>query len=202
MIRTIFLDFGKVLALFDHDLAVTRLMAHCDLSPQQLYEILYETERFNALEGGQLDTAEYVRQVRTLAPLTCSDEIFFQHFADIFTPIDDMCALVPKLAKRHRLVLASNTNGIHADKFVVDFQPTFAHFQHLVFSHEAKTRKPLADFYTFCQQFAHCEPRECLFIDDRADNIAAAREHGWTAIQFQSLEQLLPELKLLRVYND
>jgi putative hydrolase of the HAD superfamily len=202
MIRTIFLDFGKVLAWFDHELAVKRLLAHCDLSAQQLHDLLYETERFNALEGGQLNAAEYLREVRNLATLTCSDEIFFQHFADIFTPIKEMCALVPKLAKRHRLVLASNTNAIHAGKFLIDYQATFAHFQHLVLSHEAKARKPLPDFYTYCQQFANCEPRECLFIDDRADNIAAACQHGWNSIQFRNLDQLLPELKRIGVYNE
>jgi len=201
MIQTIFFDFGKVLAWFDHELAVERLLAHSDLTAEQLHDALYETERFNALESGHLDKAEYLRQVHALAPLRCSDEVFFTAFADIFTPIEEMCALVPKLAKRHRLVLASNTNEIHAGKFLVDYQPTFAHFQKLVLSHEAKARKPEADFYTHCQQFAHCEPDECLFIDDREDNIEAAIEHGWNAIQFRSLERLLPELARLGIYN-
>jgi glucose-1-phosphatase len=202
MIRTIFFDFGKVLAWFDHELAVQRLLPHCELSPQQLYDVLYETERSNALEDGQLDAKEYLRQVRALVPLTCSDQVFFESVADIFTPIEEMCALVPKLAKRHRLVLASNTNEIHAGKFLLDYRPTLAHFQHLVLSHEAKARKPLPDFYTYCQRFAHCEPGECLFIDDRADNIEASREHGWNAIQFHDLKQLLPELTRLGIYND
>ncbi|HEV3145378.1 MAG TPA: HAD family phosphatase [Gemmataceae bacterium] len=202
MIRTIFFDFGKVLALFDHELAVTRLLAHCDLSPDELHDALYETERFHALESGLLDRAEYLRQVRTCAPLRCGDEVFFTTFADIFTPIEEMCALVPTLAKRYRLVLASNTNEIHAGKFLLDYQPTFAHFQHLVLSHEARARKPWPDFYAHCQLFAHCAPHECLFIDDRDDNVAAATEHGWNAISFQGLERLLPELKRLGVYND
>jgi len=202
VIRTIFLDFGKVLAWFDHELAVTRLLAHCDLSPQQLHNVLYEIERYNALEGGQIDAQEYLRQVRELVRFSCADELFFQHFADIFTPIDEMCSLVPKLARRHRLVLASNTNEIHSRKFLIDFERTLAHFQHLVLSHQAKAIKPQADFYTYCQQFAHCKPGECLFIDDRADNTAAAIEHGWNAIQFENVEQLLPALRRFAVYNE
>jgi len=201
MIQTIFFDFGKVLAWFDHELAVERLRAHSDLSAEQLHDALYETDRFNALESGRLDKSEYLRQVRAQALIRCSDEVFFEFFGDIFKPIEEMCALVPKLAKRHRLVLASNTNEIHAGKFLVDYQRTFAHFQKLVLSHEAKARKPQADFYTHCQQFAHCDPDECLFIDDRQDNVAAAIEHGWNAIQFQSLEDLLPRLARLGVYN-
>jgi putative hydrolase of the HAD superfamily len=202
MIRTIFLDFGKVLAWFDHELAVTRLLPHADSEEELLHRALYHSERFNALESGQIEPAEYIRQVRSEVPLRCSNEFFCEVFGDIFTPIGEMCALVPKLAQRYRLVLASNTNEIHARNFVPAYKATFDHFQKLVLSHEAKARKPDADFYWHCQQFALCEPGECLFVDDREDNIAAGARQGWQTIQFHGYAHLLRELARRDVYND
>jgi FMN phosphatase YigB (HAD superfamily) len=199
-IRTIFFDFGKVLAWFEHELAVTRLLPHADVPEERLHQALYESERFNALERGQIDSVEYIRQVRALVPLRCSDEFFRNVFGDIFTPIADMCALVPKLSQRYRLVLASNTNEIHAGTFLPAFRETFDHFPVLVLSHEAKARKPDAEFYKYCQRFALCAPSECLFIDDLENNIEAGSRHGWDTIRFHSYSKLLPELARRDVY--
>ncbi|MFL5342400.1 MAG: HAD-IA family hydrolase, partial [Gemmataceae bacterium] len=57
-------------------------------------------------------------------------------------------------------------------------------------------------FYEYCQQFAGCEPGRCLFIDDRADNIAAARRHGWRTVQYTDFDALVQELARLGVYNN
>jgi putative hydrolase of the HAD superfamily len=193
-IRTIFFDFGRVLALFDHDRTVTRLLPHADVSQEQLYQALYESDRFDALERGALESADYIRLVRSNAPMRCTDDYFRDVFGDIFDPIKETCALVPHLAQRYRLVLASNTNEIHAAKFLKSYSNTFDHFSELVLSHEAKARKPEAEFYEYCQHYALCDPQECLFIDDREDNVQSAVQHGWYAIQFQGYDGLVREL--------
>jgi putative hydrolase of the HAD superfamily len=98
--------------------------------------------------------------------------------------------LIPRLATKYPLLLASNTNGLHAAVFVPRFADTFRHFSKLILSHEVQARKPDADFYERCQAYADCEPGECLFIDDRADNMEAAARHGWKVIQLTDLEAL------------
>ena len=35
---------------------------------------------------------------------------------------------------------------------------------------------------------------ECLFIDDTAENISAAQEMGFSALEFKNYEELLAEL--------
>ena len=201
-IRTIFFDFGNVIAFFDHERTTRRLQPHTHLPYEQLYKAVYPPKLFNEFEAGRLATADYVRRAFAEAALTCDEACFRLVFADIFEPNHGVCELIPRLAASHRLVLASNTNELHAERFLKTYRSTFGHFQKLVLSHEVGARKPEADFYAHCQQFAGCEPARCLFIDDRADNIAAARRHGWQTVQYTDFDVLLRELARLGVYNN
>ena len=201
MIRTIFFDFGNVIAYFDHGRATQRLAVYTDTVHDLLHQALYHRERFAAFETGLIDAQIYICQVLGECRLRCDEQCFRTVFADIFVPNPEVCQLIPRLVRRYRLVLASNTNELHAELFRRKYQDTLAHFRKLVLSHEVKARKPDALFYARCQEWADCPPGECLFIDDRADNVAAARAHGWKAIQYVDFESLVRDLRQLGVYN-
>jgi putative hydrolase of the HAD superfamily len=201
-IQTIIFDFGNVLAHFDHGKAVRRLAERERLDEAFLHDVLYAGPRFDDFERGMIATEVYIEQVYREAGLTSEEAFFRLTFGDIFTPVAAVCELVPRLATRYRLVLASNTNDLHAADFRPRFADTFRHFSHLVFSHEVRARKPDADFYERCQAHAGCAPACCLFIDDRADNIEAGRRHGWKTIHLTDFETLRRGLSRHGVYND
>jgi len=201
-IRTVFFDFGNVIAYFSHERAAERLAAHTECGYEKLIATLYRHDRFIDLETGLLDANSYVSQVYEESRLRCSADLFRAIFADIFTPNPDVCHLIPQLAKTHRLVLASNTNELHADLFRRTYDRVFAYFHHLVMSHEVKARKPNAAFYARCQERAGWPPSNCLFIDDRADNIAAAQAHGWQTIHYVDFKSLRDRLREFGVYNE
>jgi len=201
-IRTIFFDFGNVIAHFKHERTVERLLAHSELGYDDLYRAVYQAERFDALETGRLPVDEYVSTVMHEGRLKCDELYFREVFKDIFTPNQIVCDLIPKLRLRHRLVLASNTNALHAERFLTMLKPTFDHFHHLVLSHEAGARKPEVQFYRVCQKYAECDPCGCLFIDDRADNIATAKAHGWHTIHYTHDDALYSGLDHYGIFRD
>ncbi|MBR6860708.1 MAG: HAD-IA family hydrolase [Acidaminococcaceae bacterium] len=53
-------------------------------------------------------------------------------------------------------------------------------------------------FRLFLDQYA-LSPESCIFIDDTAENVKAARELGFAGIVFTSYEAFLTELKELGV---
>lgn len=57
-------------------------------------------------------------------------------------------------------------------------------FDHLTFSHHLRTAKPDLAIYTHAAKGLGVEPANILFIDDREDNIEAARNAGMQAIQY------------------
>lgn len=201
-IRTIFFDFGNVIAFFDHFKTVERLLPYSARGRDTLVEALYGTPRGHDFECGRLLTRTYIRRVFADAELSCDLAFFREAYGDIFTRNPDVCEMIPALAKRYRLVLASNTNAIHADDFLPKFRGTFQHFAHLVLSHEAAARKPDAEFFAHCQTYAAAEPHECLFVDDREDNIAAALAHGWRALHYSGPGALRRGLSEMGLYNE
>jgi glucose-1-phosphatase len=146
-----------------------------------------------------MSLAEFRSVVRQRCRVTCSDAQLDRAIADMFTPNDDVCSLVPALKPRYRLVLLSNTNELHALHFRQQFAETLAHFDALVLSHEVGLRKPCADIYAHCHKIAGATPRQCLFIDDIPANIEAARACGWQGIVYHRGLDLRRELRRLGI---
>jgi FMN phosphatase YigB (HAD superfamily) len=197
--RTIVLDFGNVVAFFDHRRAVSRLARFTDMPPTELTLQLYGGEIESEYECGRLSTAEYVRAAKLNGRLTCTDAEFLAAFVDIFWRNDAVCALIPRLAGRYRLVLASNTNQAHFAKFREQFADVLVHFDHLVTSFDAGARKPHAEFFAYAQQFANADPGECMFIDDLPVNVEAAKKQGWKGIAYRPGDELTGELAMAGV---
>jgi putative hydrolase of the HAD superfamily len=107
---------------------------------------------------------------------------------------DDVCDLIPFLKSQYPLLLASNTNELHARYFCRQFADTLRYFDHVVLSHEAGVRKPKPAFFGHCLRLAGCAPQECLFIDDLAANVAGARACGWHGIVYINTEDLKAQL--------
>jgi putative hydrolase of the HAD superfamily len=103
----------------------------------------------------------------------------------MFTPNPAVCALVPLLKPRHKLLLLSNTNDLHARRFLAQFHDVLAPFDHLVLSHELGVRKPDPRVYAHCQRLAGRPAAECVFIDDLPSNVQAARACGWQGIVYE-----------------
>jgi putative hydrolase of the HAD superfamily len=107
-----------------------------------------------------------------------------------------MADLIPRLkANGYRLVLASNTNAAHYERYREQFQDLLAHFDAVAVSHEAGARKPHPRFFEYAHELAGCAKDECLFVDDLLDNVTAAREFGWRAIHFTRFDDLVRELR-------
>ncbi|MBM3981501.1 MAG: HAD family phosphatase [Planctomycetes bacterium] len=184
-IKTVIFDFGNVLAFFDHGRSVARLKAFTKLSAAELAPVLNGCPLEDAYERGAIDTDEYVRRALAAGQLRCTKAQFLAAFVDIFWRNDEVCGMIPRLKAGYRVLLASNTNAAHFDHYSAQFADVLQHFEHLGASHHARARKPELAFCAHIQQFAHCEPCECLFIDDMAENIVAAERFGWRGLVYR-----------------
>jgi putative hydrolase of the HAD superfamily len=199
MIEAIAFDFGKVIGFFDHARTLTKLVPLTDMSAQEMYRAIYDGELEDAFESGLIGEAEFVHRFRDLCKLRCDDEFLSAAIADIFWPNEPVCALVPRLKPRYRLVLGSNTNPIHARRFLPQFADTLRHFDAKVLSFEVGVRKPGAGFFERCLQQAGRLPRQCVFIDDLPANVAGAVACGWHGILYTGPDRLCEELRKLGV---
>ncbi|VTR97890.1 HAD family hydrolase [Tuwongella immobilis] len=190
MIRTLVFDFGNVIGRFDHSRTVARLASRSPLAPTELALMLFGSPLNDDYETGRISTRQYLDAIRSNARLDCTDEEFHHAFVDIFQHHPPIEAVIPHLAQRYRLVLASNTNPAHFETIASMFRETLSHMHALALSHQVGHRKPHAGFYAAVQELAHANPQECLFIDDLPTNVAAAEAHGWHGIVFVDPQDL------------
>jgi putative hydrolase of the HAD superfamily len=200
MIKTILFDFGNVVAFFDHERALRHLVRHTDRTAEELLQFVYQDDLAYRYERGQVTTAELFRLSQERGGLRCTLDEFVFAFCDIFWPNPPMADLIPRLKRSgYRLVLASNTNEAHYAHYRKAFRELLAHFDAISVSHEAGARKPDADFFEYTHRLTGSDKAECVFVDDLADNVAAARAFGWQAIHYTGYDQLLSELKGLNI---
>jgi putative hydrolase of the HAD superfamily len=198
-IRAIIFDFGNVIGLFDYNVALAKIAPHSGLSLADISQAIDASGLEDDYESGRITSAVFLRELRQLCRLSCAEEFLQAAWCDIFQPNQDVCALIPRLASRYRLVLGSNTNALHAAQFQKQFADVLTHFAALVLSHEVGHRKPRAEFFQRCRELAGCAPAECVFIDDLPANIAGARECGLHGIVYRDVEDLQQRLAELGI---
>lgn len=184
--KTIFFDFGNVIGFFDHMKAMRPLAERSSLEAGALEKIIYGGPEEDAYERGKLTTEEFVDFAMRAGQFDVSREQFLFHFADIFSPNPDVGELIPILAPRYRLVLASNTNDAHYRRYCQMFEAELSHFEARCPSHLIGFRKPQSGYFHACQEVALADPSECLFVDDLPVNIAAAEATmGWKGLLYR-----------------
>jgi FMN phosphatase YigB (HAD superfamily) len=198
-IKTIVFDFGRVVGFFDHHLTTKRLADHSGLPMEELHAHLFGNALEDDYESGRMSTEEFLQRLREVCRLTCPDEIVANAWADIFWPNQEVCALLPLLKPRYRLLLGSNTNELHARQFCGQFAEWLLPFDALVLSYQIGVRKPKAGFFEHCTRLADGAPAECLFIDDLPTNVAGARACGWQGIVYTDFPDLCKQLAVLGI---
>lgn len=114
-----------------------------------------------------------------------------------FAPNAETIALTHALADDGwQLALASNTNPIDFEAIRSSYPDVLAPFDDRLFlSHEMGVMKPDARFFVAVTGRLGVAPASCVFVDDRADNVAAARSVGMRTIRYEGTESLVTALE-------
>jgi 2-haloacid dehalogenase len=114
-------------------------------------------------------------------------------------PVEGMLDLVHALADRCVPIYAISNFGAESWAQFRPLAPIFELFSDIVISGEEKLMKPDAAIYQLALKRFARRADQCLFIDDRLDNIAAGQGIGLAGHHFSDATQLESELKALRL---
>ena len=195
MIRAILFDFGNVIGFYDHRRATRRFAPLAGMPEGEMLEAIYDGQLEHDFESGTISGDEFLQKVSDLIDFRGRLDVLRDGFVDIFTPNVPVIQLIPKLAERYRLVLASNTNELHSAKYVQSFADTLKHFTALGMSWQAGVRKPKAEFFQYCLRLADCHPAEAVFVDDVEENVEGAAAIGIDGILYEPGMDLAAELR-------
>ena len=105
-----------------------------------------------------------------------------------------MVALAHRLSENYSVYLLSNIGDLHWAHLSREFG-LHAIGHGALPSYLAGVMKPQAGIYAEAERRFALTPAQTLFIDDRADNIAAARERGWRGIVHEDYPGTLAALR-------
>ena len=195
MIKTILFDLGNVIIPVDFRRCHEALARVCPHPPESVPQLIGRTGLPRRFEQGEISAEEFVAETCRLLDM----KITYAEFWDVWTRIFLPETLIPEsllegLRRNQRLLLLSNTNCIHF-QMAQERYPLLRNFDGYVLSYEVGVLKPAPGIYREAIARAGCRAEECLFIDDLAVNVEAARKEGMEATQFLSLDQLQEELR-------
>jgi putative hydrolase of the HAD superfamily len=200
-VRAFLFDMGNVLLDFDFEPAFRTLAKAGGKTPEQVRDYFIQSGLEVLFDGGQITSRRFYSEVCKALDLALSYERFERIWNHIFTPDRRMASLVRKLGKKHRLVLLSNTNAMHARHAERRYKSILGLFDRRLYSFREKRRKPDAGLYRLAVRACKAKAGEVFYIDDRADLTEAAAELGLRTFtyrkNFAELERELVRLGAL-----
>ena len=205
--KNLIFDLGEVIFDIDYRQTITAFqkLAVVDFSTVVSYSA--QNPVFDWYEKGQVTTGFFFDELRKyLRPGTTDKEIesawnaIFQDFSP------QKIELLKQLKTRYNTFALSNINEIHLASIDKAAQTKFGgaafsnFFQAAYYSNKIGLRKPEPEIYALLLEKEGLKAGETFFVDDKKENVEAARTLGIHAYQLtnrNNLQGLLAELKII-----
>jgi HAD superfamily hydrolase (TIGR01509 family) len=195
-IENVVFDIGWVFVRLNYGPLLRCLRAHGAAAPDMAW--LLERVALGEHESGRLSGREFLEQVAAVAPRPPPLAQLEAAWLDMFELEPAMVALAHRLAERYRVYLLSNIGDLHWAHLSREYALHCIGHGALP-SYLAGVMKPHGDIYAEAERRFALAPAATVFVDDRADNIAAARARGWAGIVHQAFPSTLAALRELAI---
>jgi putative hydrolase of the HAD superfamily len=195
-IRAVLFDYGMVLSAPPDPAAWARMLSISGLSEETLHRE-YWAHR-HAYDSGELTAESYWNQTaagggivltaRQLTDLIAADTDLW---SQINTPMLEWAQSLQR-AGIPTGVLSNIGDGMSAG--LTQKHAWLANFHHRTWSHALRSAKPDTAIYLHAAKGLHTAPTNILFIDDKAENVAAALVIGMQAIEYTTHKDFLDEM--------
>ena len=195
----LFMDVGGVLLTngWGTD-ARNRAVARFGLDPDdtaQRHEAISDP-----FETGRITLDDYLDHVVFHRPREFSRDEFRRFMESQSHPYGDAIALVARIGRVPGLILATlNNESLALNRYRIEtfgLRPLFTAFFSSCF---LGVRKPNPAIFRLAVRVMQEEPGACLFVDDRKENVEAARGVGLQALLYQDAGRLEEELEAMGI---
>lgn len=195
MIKNLIFDFGRVLVDYDYFTILNKIFA-THKQAEDFYHHLMAEKWDERLDCEESSFEQIIHEMQQAMP-QYAEEI--QHFGNRYTEfvlgeVKGMRALLVKLkSEGYRLYGLTNwCSKVHA---TMKQYPIFQLLDGRIISSEEHLVKPnLAIYERLCHKF-ELKADECVFADDKIENVEAARKFGMEGICFKNAIQYEEELR-------
>ena len=185
-------DAGGVFVPHDNEFLFARLASRCAV-PDAAERLRAVHDRDPRIGTGEMTIEDVHQRLTDQLGYDAGWDDFLEDWSCHLQVDWRMLDLMTALAAENRVLVFSNTNARHWARVEAMTGGALDRFE-LYLSHEIGAVKPELEAFALVAGRAGVEPGRCLFIDDMAQNVEAARRAGFQAEQFtgqRALETLL-----------
>lgn len=197
MIKNVIFDIGMVLVNFKWE----EIMSEVGATPEEIKTFGKEFIHgaWKHLDKGDMPEEEVLEILKRDNP-TMADKVtaFWDRIEDTIESYDYSRKWIQELKDRgYKVYLLTNYPDSFFTKSVEDKFDFYDLVDGEVVSARVKHIKPEPEIYQILFDKYSLVPSECAFMDDRADNVAAAIEQGMKAFTFEGYEDAKQKLEAL-----
>ncbi|MBO5702728.1 MAG: HAD family phosphatase [Clostridia bacterium] len=202
MIKNLIFDFGQVMVSFKRKYMVEQFVTDPEDSAI-LQKVVFDRLYWDRLDAGTIEDEEVLRLVCERLPerLHSSARDIYYNWIYNIPDITGMADLIREMKERFgvKVYLLSNISryfASHSSEI-----ECLSNFDGCIFSSTCGFTKPHREIYEhICSKFSLI-PEECIFIDDRPDNIEGAENYGIKGYIFDGDSSRLKEY-LINLLSD
>lgn len=195
MIRNLIFDFGKVLVDYDFEAFFHKHIPDPDRC-RAFMPIMCNDHIQHLMDREECPVQETLDMlIRQHPEYEYEIQLFISHYPDIVTgEIEGMRELLTRL-KAEGFRLYGLTNWCSMVHQTIEEYPIFRLLDGYIISSEEKVVKPEPEIYERLFSKYDLKPEECLFTDDREDNVIGAEQVGMAGIIFHDAQQYERQLR-------
>lgn len=194
MIKNIIFDIGNVLATFQPKKVLSKYFS--DLYIDDIYSFFFEKDRWNLYDQGIMFKEDLIKEACTTFPTLEKNVIeFMNHWVEDVIEIKEIVHLLLTYKnKGYKTYILSNL-PYDSYRYLQEHSHFMHHIDGGVYSYQEKLIKPDSKIYYCLLQKYQLKANECLFIDDRLENIQAAKKIGFKTIHATSIQAILEQVE-------
>ena len=194
-IKNIVFDIGKVLVYFEPTWIMDKLK-YPEETRGILRKVMFEDPLWNEVDRGVMSFEELVHAFAKNAPA------YENEIRETYRNVGDSIELLPH-AMEWVLTLKERGYGLYIISNYGEYTleqtkeklKFLNHMDGAVFSYQYQIIKPDARIYELLLEKYQLKADECVFIDDRLENVESARKMGYEGIVFQTYESAKTQLE-------
>ena len=182
MIENYIFDFGNVLTVFSPEKLTARYISD-EKSVEEISDVVFDHTHWNKLDSGLITDDEIREIIISRVPSKLKENALkvYDNWIYNLTPIDDMIEIVKDIKKKgKKIYLLSNISIGFAEVYesIEWIKEFFSIFDGIVFSGPLKMVKPQKEIFEYTLNKYNLCAEECLFIDDKEENVKGAEAVG------------------------
>lgn len=199
-IKTIIFDLGGVLVDWNPEYVFLKEFKGDRVKMNWFFDNICTSSWNEEQDGGKLMKDATEERIKLFPDYERLIKMFYGRWEEMLKDeISGTVEILYKLKnKKYRLIALTNWS---AETFPVAIRKYkfLELFEGIVVSGEIKMLKPFKEIYNYTLNKYNLDPKQCVFIDDRLNNVEGAIKCGIKGIQFESPKKLMVNLKKLKI---